>query len=72
MSHNFQFRPEATPSKIVGIYLTELDHVMVKVRMSDRTFMNFPIGELKSILPEGLSNLERDLSKWRFVPCQNN
>lgn len=69
MSHNFQFRPEATPSKIVGIYLTELDFIMVKVKLSDGTYINHNISKLQDILPEELLGIGRDLSDWRFIPC---
>jgi hypothetical protein len=62
-------RSEVSFSKIVGIYLTELDHIMVKVKLSDNTFMNFPIGNLGDILPSELSGIEKDLTSWRFIPC---
>jgi hypothetical protein len=69
MNHISPVRSEVSFSKIVGIYLTELDHIMVKIRMSDGTFMNFPMYNLEKILPLELSELERDLTSWRFVPC---
>lgn len=69
MNNISPIRSEVTFSKIVGIYLTELDHIMVKVKLSDDTFMNFPIGNLKEILPSEIADLERDLTAWRFIPC---
>jgi hypothetical protein len=69
MNKPFHSRPEVNFSKIVGIYLTELDHIMVKVKMSDDTFINFPVGNLESLLPSELTSLGRDLANWRFIPC---
>jgi hypothetical protein len=60
---------DATPLKIVGIYLTELGFVMAKVKMSNGHFMNYKISEIHEIIPPDLLNVQLDLSDWRFVPC---
>lgn len=51
---------------IIGIYLTELDHIMVKTKLPDGSFINHPIGVLKDILPPDLSSLERNLESTDF------
>ena len=60
---------DAKPVSIVGIYLTELDLVMVKVKLSNGSFRNESIGKLSNLLPEGFTSVPRDLDGWRFVPC---
>ena len=69
MTNISDLRPEVSYSKIVGIYLTELDFIMVKVKLSDGTYVNHNISKLQDILPEDLSMLERDIKDWRFIPC---
>jgi hypothetical protein len=59
----------AKPVSIVGIYLTELDLVMAKIKLSDGAFLNKPIGKLSDLLSEEFSNVPRDLDGWRFIPC---
>lgn len=61
--------PDLLPQKIVGIYLTELGHIMAKIKMENSCHMNVRIAFIDEILPEELSNLPIDLNDWRFVPC---
>jgi hypothetical protein len=60
---------DAKPVSIVGIYLTELDLIMVKVKMSNGVYINKQVATLKDLLPEEYSSVCRDLEGWRFVPC---
>ena len=57
------------PVRIVGIYLTSLDYVMVKVKLSNGCYINYKIAELKDLLPDNISDIPRDVEDWRFVPC---
>ncbi len=61
--------PDHVPQKIVGIYLTELGHIMAKIKMENSCYKNVKIAFIDEILPEELSNLSIDLNDWRFVPC---
>jgi hypothetical protein len=66
MDPNSSLANRASAQKIVGIYLTELDYIMVKIAFSDGTHMNKPIGKLSDLLSSDLNCLERDLSEWNF------
>ena len=57
------------PVRIVGIYLTSLDYVMAKVKLSNGCCINYKIADLKDLLPEDISDVPRDVEDWRFVPC---
>ena len=57
------------PQKIVGIYLTELGHVMAKIKMSNSAHMNIRLTGIDELLPPELVNIPIDLNDWRFVPC---
>lgn len=57
------------PQKIVGIYLTELGHVMAKVKLSNSSHLNVRLIDIGEILPPELANTPIDLNDWRFVPC---
>jgi hypothetical protein len=69
MTNISDLRPEVSYDKIVGIYLTELDFIMVKVKLSDGTYINHNISKLQDILPAELLGIGRDISDWRFIPC---
>ena len=56
------------PVRIVGIYLTSLDYVMAKVKLSNGCYINYKIADLKDLLPEHISDIPRDVEDWRFVP----
>jgi hypothetical protein len=60
---------ESTPLHIVGVYLTDLDLIMVRVKMSDNSFVNYRLCDLDNVLPENLKNVKRETSSWWFVPC---
>ena len=60
---------DAKPVSIVGIYLTELDLIMVKVKMSNGVYLNKQVAVLGDLLSEEYSSVSRDLEGWRFVPC---
>ena len=62
-------KSDAKPVSIVGIYLTELDLIMVKVKMSNGVYLNQQVAVLGDLLPEEYSSVTRDLEGWRFVPC---
>jgi len=66
MESNSSLANRASAQKIVGVYLTELDYIMVKIAFSDGTHMNKSIGELSDLLSSNLNYLERDLSEWNF------
>ena len=61
--------PDQKPQKIVGIYLTELGHVMAKVKLSNSSHLNIRLIGIDEILPPELANIPIDLNDWRFVPC---
>lgn len=66
MESNSSLANRASAQKIVGVYLTELDYIMVKISFSDGTHMNKSIGKLSDLLSSNLNCLERDLSEWNF------
>jgi hypothetical protein len=57
------------PQKIVGIYLTELGHVMAKIKLSNSSLLNVRLTNIDELLPPELANIPIDLTDWRFVPC---
>jgi hypothetical protein len=59
---------DAKPVAIVGIYLTPLDVVMVKIKFSDNTFHNEELGLLEELSGGIYSHIPRDFKKWRFAP----
>jgi hypothetical protein len=59
----------ANPEAIVGIYLTELDFIMVKVKLSNGIYLNKSIGKLSDFTGDEYKEIPRNLQKWRFVPC---
>lgn len=61
--------PDQKPQKIVGIYLTELGHVMAKIKLSNSSHLNIRLIGIDEILPPELANIPIDLNDWRFVPC---
>lgn len=60
---------DAKPEAIVGIYLTELDFIMVKIKLSNGCYLNKHIGTLNELTDNEYSDIIRDLQGWRFVPC---
>jgi hypothetical protein len=60
---------DAKPVAIVGIYLTELDFIMVKIKLSNGVFLNRHIGNLNDLTENEYKEIPRDLQGWRFVPC---
>lgn len=60
---------DAKPMAIVGIYLTELDFIMVKIKLDNGTFLNKHIGTLDELTNNEYSEIPRDLHGWRFIPC---
>lgn len=65
----FQEIKDAKPEAIVGIYLTELDFIMIKIKLSNGTFLNRHIGNLNDLTENKYREIPRDLHGWRFVPC---
>jgi hypothetical protein len=68
MSEITQFT-DLKPQKIVGIYLTELGHVMAKIKLSNSSHLNIRLIGIDEILPPELAGTPIDLNDWRFVPC---
>lgn len=66
MESKFSTFNMGTPQKIVGLYLTELDYIMVKIELSNGTHMNVSVGNLSDLLPSDLNCLTRDISQWSF------